>query len=259
MKLVDIPIYETVNIINEYLIEKHPINSNGFVIRISRKMPNNFTKRNMYIVNFPKINDGNKMSIIQLLTDKWSEYIFSNIVKNCDMNEIVTVLSINPILVPKKFNDVIIQYSGTITNPENLVRSISMDIINRMNKHLIEQYMDEMHPEIDILDSEKKGEIDNIDFDDIYNKYKYADVYVPITLTSNIILEKITFYLSGTILTNAKMSDIINDVRICLDTDDMSEIFEYDKDDIVYKFGSNKIEKSFNIITNAQVFDIINV
>lgn len=252
MKLVDIPIHETVNIINEYLINKHPKNSNGFIIRISKKMPNNFTKRNMYIINFPKINNNR-------ITDKWSEYIFNNIVDNYDMNEIVTVISIDPILVPKDFNDVVIQFSGSVTNPENLIQSISMDIIDQMNKHLIEQYMDETFPEIDILDSDRKEEIDNIDLDDIYNKYKYADVYVPITLTSNEIPEKTTFYLNGTITTKAKTFEIINDIRICMDTDDVSEVFEYDKADIVYKFGSNKTEKPFNIITNARVFDIINV
>ena len=49
------------------------------------------------------------------------------------------------------------------------------------------------------------------------------------------------------------MIDIIDEIRECLDTDDTTEIFKYDKEEIVYKFGTNKEIKSFNFITDPDI------
>jgi hypothetical protein len=175
----------------------------------------------------------------------------------------MTITSIDPIKINKEFHDIYIQYSGKTINPETLIINISKDIIEQMNKHLIEIYMDEMYPDIDILDESTidntNNQLNNIDHSEIYNKYKYADVYVPIMLTSNIFKDGMTIYLRGTIRTDIKIVDIINDIRLCLDTNDTSENFIYDKDDIVFRYGNEKQIRTFEIITNAQLTELISI
>lgn len=87
----------------------------------------------------------------------------------------MNILSIDPLRI-KDCNEIRIQYSGTHINPEGIIRNLTFDIIDQMNKHLIELYMDENYPEIDINDSEDKEEFnkifDELDIDEIYEIYK---------------------------------------------------------------------------------------
>jgi hypothetical protein len=126
-----------------------------------------------------------------------------------------------------------------------------------MNKRIIELYMDTNYPEIDIADTDQREQFndifDQIDMETIYEKYPFADVYIPINLTKSNDDTNVMIYINGTISTSVRIIDIIDDIRECLDTDDTNEIFNYSKDDIVYKFGTNKEIKSFNFITDPDI------
>jgi hypothetical protein len=161
-----------------------------------------------------------------------------------------TIVSIDPINVPN-INHIKIQYSGTSINPEYFIREVANDIIEQMNKHLIEKYMDDNYPEIDIDDIDQQDKyneiLDQTDMEDIYKIFKYAEIYVPIQLNES----DIEFYLNGCIQTDSKVIDIINDIRKCLSYDNSNEIFKYDKTEIIYKFLSSEEGKlmEFDIIT----------
>lgn len=253
MKLSNINIYDIDDIMRTYLTDKHPKDSNGFIIRIADKITDIYTRRRTYIINFPIINDDNRDNIV----NKWSEYALDNIIDNYDLNHEFTITSIDPIKVSKEFNDVRIQYGGHTVNPEDFIRSIAHDIIEQMNKHLIELYMDETYPEIDIYDSEQKEQFneifDMIDMKDLYEKYKFANVYVPISMTNDKTSEDIIFYLNGTIKTSTQIIDIIDEIRLSLDFDDINEVLKYEKEDIIYKYGSNNELKNFTIISDPDI------
>ena len=284
IKHKQIDIYQLENIIKNYLLSIHPKHSNGFVIRILDNDPENinYERRRSYIVTFPYINFINDDDINKIL-NIWSEYVMLNILENYDYLKELSLLSIDPINISKELKDINIQFSGSASNPELLIRNLTYDIIDQMNKHLIEYYMDIMHPEIDINDSEQLEEFnkvfDEIDIDTIYEKYKYAEVYIPIeviTSNNNSIFEQeqeqdqeqesesvvsvfgkkennIVFYLNGIIETNMKHIDIIDNIRCCIDFNDKSEILKYDKEEIVYKFNNNKKPIQFEIITNPDI------
>jgi hypothetical protein len=251
-----INVYDLENIINSYLTDTHPSNSNGFIIRLEDLVENSYNRRRCYIVLFPLLNSL-KNEIITQIMDKWTQYVIEHVISNYDLNHEFTVTSIDPICVEKKIDEVIIQYSGTNINPEDIVKSISLDVIEQMNKRIIELYMDTNYPEIDIADSENREQFnevfDQIDMDIIYDKYPYADVYIPINLTKSNDETNVMIYINGTIKTSSKLIDIIYEIRECLDTDDTNEIFKYDKDEIVYEFGQNKEIKSFNFITDPDI------
>lgn len=262
--LNNINIYDVENSIKLYLIEKHPNHSNGFIIRLGDILENSFNRRRSYIIKFPYLSESKELQIeeINLIIFKWSEFALENIIINYDLNQLMTIISIDPLNIDKIFNNISIIYAGTSINPEDIIRLISSDIIEQMNKHLLELYMDETYPNIDITDIsqiEQFNEIfDNISIENIYEIYKYADVYVPITLSYNNLenkdinsnVESNTIYLNGTINTFTKSVDIIDDIRICLDSDDTNENFKYIKEDIIFKFKLNNEIKSFAIITD---------
>jgi len=259
-----INIYDMEKTINSYLMDKHPSKSNGFIIRLEDIIENSYNRRRCYIVQFPNLLL-NKENIIYQIMEKWTQYAIEHIISNYDLTHEFTIVSIDPIIIDKDIEDVSIKYSGTTINPEDIVKSVSFDIISQMNKRIIEQYMDTNYPDIDIADSDqidKFNEIfDQIDMDIIYEKYPYADVYIPINFTvSNANANADTntdtneiIYINGTIHTSAQIIDIVDEIRSCLDTDDTNEIFKYDKDEIVYKFGPNKEIKSFNFITDPDI------
>jgi len=260
IKTLKMNIHQLDIVINEYLSKTHPKHSNGFIIRIIDEQNINFERRRSYIVSFPKIlsiNDINKISSV------WSEYAMINIYNFDYLNEL-SLLSIDPINIQKDINTINIQLSGTTINSEVLVRNLTYDIIDQMNKHLIEFYIDQEYPEIDITDSEQLEEFnkkfDDIDIELIYDKYQFVDIYIPIEITTvqqnnqhNNQQNNIVFYLNGTIETKFKHIDIIDDIRKCLDFNDQNELLKYDKEEIIYKFGNNKKNMSFEIITDPDI------
>lgn len=240
-KLSELNIYEIENTLKSYLLEKHPKESNGFLIRLSNTLNNNFERRRSYIIAYPietKIDE---------IIDSWTTYALDNVVEDYDLNMIMNILSIDPLKI-RDCNEIKIQYSGTYINPEGIIRNLTFDIIDQMNKHLIELYMDEKYPDIDINDSEFNQIFDELDIEEIYNIYKKTDVYVPIKLS--VLEDSKVFYLTGTILTNFKYNDIIDDIRNCLESEDINEILTYDKDEIVYDFNTKNEIEGFNIFVN---------
>jgi hypothetical protein len=239
------------NIIKIYLQTKHTINSNGFLIRLSDNINAVYERRRSYIVKFPTLDQ----DIIYQIINRWTEYALDNIIENYDLNQQMTILSIDPLKFSTDQSDITIKFSGEVINPEIIIRKLSIDIIEQMNKHLIETYMDKHYPYIDMDDINQREEFneifDNIDLNDIYAEYPQAEVYVPLSLRSND--DDITFYINGTILTTHHLINIIDDIRLCLDSNNKNEIINYDKDDIVYKFVSNKKLQDFNIITDPQI------
>jgi hypothetical protein len=244
-RLSDLTIYDIESVLKQYLINEHPKDFNGFLIRLSNIMNNNFERRRSYIVSYPINSDTDD------IINNWSIFAIEYIIEDYDITDVMNIVSIDPLKI-ENIKEIKIQYSGTYINPEGIIRNLTLDIIDQMNKHLIEQYMDENHPEIDINDSEDRENynkvFDELDINDIYDKYKRADIYVIIKLKLND--DNKTFYLYGNILTNSKYNDIIDDIRNCLDTNDINEILIYDKEDIIYDFNSNNELESFNIIIN---------
>lgn len=240
-KLSELNIYEIENTLKSYLLEKHPKESNGFLIRLSNTLNNNFERRRSYIIAYPidtKIDE---------IIDSWTTYALENVVEDYDLNMIMNILSIDPLKI-RDCNEIKIQYSGTYINPEGIIRNLTFDIIDQMNKHLIEIYMDENYPEVDINDSEFNKIFDDLNIEEIYDFYKKTDIYVPIKLS--ISDNNKIFYLTGTIFTNSKYNDIIDDIRSCLESEDINEKLTYDKDEIVYNFKSNNEIDRFNIFMN---------
>ena len=240
----NITIYEIEKNVRLYLETIHPKTSNGFIIRLSNKINSVYERRKSYIVQFPLINQ----QIIEDIINKWSEYALNNIIDDYDLNQLFTILSIDPIKISTNQTEINIKYGGEIVNPENIIRSLTLDIIEQMNKHMIELYMDNHYPDVD-----NYNEIfDKIEIEDIYFEYPDVDIYVPLKLSSNDD-DDITFYLNGTIKTTNHLIDIIDDIRMSLNSDDTNEIISYDKEDIVYKFGKNKVMQNFSIITDPQI------
>jgi len=235
-----------------YLETKHPHDSNGFIIRLSNKINLTYEMRKSYIVRFPIINQ----NMIEQIIDKWTDYALNNIIDNYDLNQEMTILSIDSLKFSYIQSEITIMFSGETISPEIIIRRLSIDIIEQLNKHLIEVYMDKYYPEIDIGDSEKIEEFneifDNIELDHIYGLYPQVEIYIPLTL-SNSSNEDIVFYINGTINTKSQMIDIINDIRICLDSNNLEENIIYDKEDIVYKYGINKELQIFSIISDPQI------
>jgi hypothetical protein len=231
-----------------------PSNSNGFVIRFGDKI-NNFNRRRSYIVNFP-INLSINLSSIDIsdIIDKFIIYIMENIINN-DLNYKLTIVSIDPIKINKNHDEIEIIFGGTSLNLEDLILEISTDIIKNMTLRLTEYYMDITHPEIDIsdpIDKEKFDQIfDDLDIDELIQKYPIADVYVPINLKIND--ENINIFLNGTISTNSKVVDIIDSVRSSLDTNDINEQFTYYADEIIYNFKTTNAINDFTLITKSFV------
>jgi hypothetical protein len=257
INMKNIGINEIEEVIKSYLNFKHPNHSNGFIIRLEDHIKNSYNRRRSYIIKFPHLHeetDKKNDQIIEIL-NTWTDFAINNIVPEYDLNYEMTILSIDPLNIDKQFKSVSVQYSGTTVNPEDFIRSISFDIIDQMNKHLIETYMDEKHPDIDIEDSDQRDQFnaifDEIDMESIYETYPYSEVYVPINLTNSEADTNCELYLNATLKTNYQMIDIIDDIRRNLDTDDTNEVFNYNKDDIVYKFRKNKELENFAIITDA--------
>lgn len=178
LKLNDINLFEIENVIKTYLTDIHPITSNGIFIRIGNKVNDQYEKRDMFIISFPLLERNND---IYNIVYKWSEFIVNHY--NIDLTKTFTIVSIDPISVTN-INHINVQYSGTSINPEYFIREVANDIIEQMNKHLIEKYMDDNYPDIDIDDinqQDKYNEIlDQTEMEEIYKIFKYAEIYVPI-------------------------------------------------------------------------------
>ena len=246
----NITINEVEIVLRDYLEKVHPKKSNGFIIRLSHSIKNNYNVRKSYIVNFP-IDD--KFNIDNIINE-WSEYAINNIIENYDLTSKYTIISINPISVDRSINKVIIQYSGETISPEELVKSVSLAIIEQMNIHLIEMYMDDVYPNTDISDGEYEDLLNELDMESVYEKYKYADVYVPIkTVIDDDVKNNMIFYLNGTIKTDSVITEIVDDIRMCLDFNDVNEKLEFKKEDIVYKFNTINEPSNFTIITDADI------
>ena len=246
----NITINEVEIVLRDYLEKVHPKKSNGFIIRLSHSIKNNYNVRKSYIVNFP-IDD--KFNIDNIINE-WTDYAINYIIENYDLMSKYTIMSIDPITVDRTINKVIIQYSGETTSPEELVKSVSLAIIEQMNVHLIETYMDEHYPDVDVSDGEYENLLDELDMDNIYEKYKYADVYVPIkTVIDDDVKNNMIFYLNGTIKTDTIITEIVDDIRMSLDFNDVNEKLEFKKEDIVYKFNTINEPSNFTIITDANI------
>ena len=159
----------------------------------------------------------------------------------------LTLISIDPLKINENFDKIDVFYSGYDINPEDFIKSLSFDIVEQMNKHLVEIYMDNNYSSIDIEDPEYNIIFDNIEMEDLYNIYPYCTINIPIIITTEEILEVLIY---GIIKTNYSAIDIIDDIRQCLISNDTTESFEYNKDDIIYKYGIFK-EIDFTIIINS--------
>ena len=104
-------------------------------------------------------------------------------------------------------------------------------------QHLREYYIDELGHAND---------------DDMYETYNIADIDVLITIKSNLIPDGGTFYLSGKIPTDCDINDIINDIRECFDTNDISETFTFNNDDISFIFSHSNDFVKFHLRTGEQ-------
>lgn len=260
LKFNQIEVYEIENILRHFFANLRPPESNGFLIRFGDKI-NNFNRRRSYIVNYPinDISDNltdhpliNMLIDVNDITDKFISYVVENVL-NFDLNAKITIVSINAIKVNKKFNQTQIIFSGSDLNLEDLILEISTDIIQNMSLRLTEYYMDVNYPDIDITDPEDKEKFDlifdNLDIDDIFESYPIVDVYVPLTLKVND--EHINIYLNGTISTNSKIVDIIDSIRLSLDTNDINEQITYSSDEIIYKFETTNLLNDFVLITKS--------
>lgn len=276
--LDNITLYELENILFYYFDNAHPIDSNGFIIRIGDILENSQNRRRSYFVNFPEMTNLNNELISKLHNEIISNFVSygsENIIPNNDLNYQFTIISIDPIKVSTLFDTVKITYGGVNVNQEDLIRTMSMDIINFMYKHLIEYYMDQHYPNIDIDDKEQldifNDIFDNLDIDEICLLYPMVEVYVGINFISkdkqitqnllSLLPQTCEIYLNGIIHSNYKIIDIIDAIRECLNSDDPNEIFTYSKDDIVFKFiNANSMEKikksdigTFCLITDPKI------
>ncbi len=239
-------------IIKNYLIHSHPKHSNGFIIRLSEIIKTHYEKRKSYIVNFPLIDSINNIDDIVC---SWSNYLLDNLIDDYDLTKEFTISSIDPINIQKIFLNTYVQYSGETISPEILIKSISVDIIEQMNKLLIEKYMDEFYPELDIDDSEQNEQynqiFDMIDMEQIYESYPSAEIYLPLKLNIESKSDTIELYLNAIISTKYQIIDIIDDLRICFDFNDTSETLVYDKEEIIYKFSKKILTpNNFSLITD---------
>ena len=252
LKLNNITIDEIESVINYYLKNKHPSHSNWFIIRLGDNITQIHERRRSYIIKFPLINT--KEDINQII-NTWSDYALNNIIENYNITQQMTICSIDPIKF-SSVSDIIIRYSGEVINPELIIKKLTFDIIEQLNKHIIELYIDEHYPHIDIDDDTQRTNFnkifDNIKLEEIYKIYPFVEIYVPLNINSDLdsSSKDIIFYLNATINTTDHIINIIDDIRECLDSNDTNEIITYDKEEIVYKFGSNKQLASFNIITD---------
>ena len=231
-------IFDIHSTIHEYFYNKHPNESNSCIIRLSDKITKSHNRRRSYIIEFPLIHNNDE------ILEKWLEYSISNI-----LNDNLTIVSIDPLKINKSFDKINIFLAGININPEDFIRSLAFDIIELLNIHLIELYMDQHHPTIDIDDKEYNEIFDSVNINDIYNNnnYAYCIVHIPFTIVSD---DTYNLKILGTIKTNSSAIDIIDDLRQCLDSNDTNEIFDYNKEDIFYNFGKH-IEKPFDIIFNT--------
>lgn len=253
MELHDIELYTIPTIIKSFLSK----DNNSVRVVIIDNISKIFSRTRVYDITYPIPVNADDVE------NAFSNYMMSNIVED---NNILKKVSVVLSICKNTKDDVTkisIIYYGQTTNPDNLIKKVCVDIIEQLNKHLIEYYMDEKYPDLSLEDPEQKEKyneiINNIEFSEIYNTYKHVDVYVPINIVSNTIHNKTTFYLNGTITTSSQIINILDNIRECLDSDDMSEVFEYNKDDIVFKYGNMKELKQFTIITNAKPFELINI
>ena len=227
-----------------YLEKKHPKQSNGILIRLSDELNEIYERRRLYIVKFPHIiNQQNIESIL----NKWSEYALNDIIDNYNLMQLLTIVSIDPIKLPILNDDIVIQFGGETINPETIIRKLCLDIINEMNKHIVELYTDNYYPEVNDINTI----INEIELEDIYNKYPEVEIYIPLKLKTED--EDVDFYLNGTIKTTNHIIDIIDDIRLCISSNDINEKIEYEKEEIIYKFGNNKSIQNFSIITDPQI------
>lgn len=235
-----------------YLESIHPKKSNSFIIRLGDCINTIYERRRSYIVKFPLIDH----HIINQIIDKWTNYALENIIENYDINKELTIISIDPLTTTIEYNDILITYGGQTINPEYIIKNLCMDIIEQMNKHMIELYMDENYPHIDIEDHKQREEFnvifDELNMDDIYSRYPIVEIYIELNLKSDII-DDVVFYINGTISTKYHIIDIVDDMRNCLDTNNIHETIMYDKNDIVYKFSKDKILESFSIISDPKI------
>lgn len=236
-----------------YLETKHQIDSSGFIIRLSDNINSIYERHRTYIMQFPLINP----DLISQIISCWSEYALENIIENYNLHQRMTILAIEPLKIASTQNEIIIKYINEKINPEIIIRQLSLDIIEQMNKHMIELYMDQNYPNIDINDSEQENEyneiFDSIDIEQIYSTYPQAEIYIPLKLKSKMDSNDIIFYINGTINTTSHIINIVDDIRICLESDNQDEIISYAKDEIVYKYGKNKELQQFSIITDPQI------
>jgi hypothetical protein len=194
--------------------------------------------------------------MIDQIIDKWTNYALENIIENYDINKELTIVSIDPLVSTIEYDDIIISFGGQTINPEYIIKNLCVDIIEQMTKHLIELYMDENYPHIDIEDPTQREEFneifDQLDMNEIYTKYSIAEIYIELNLKSDTI-DDVVFYINGTISTISHFIDIVDQMRNCLDTNNIQETIIYDKNDIIYKFSNNKILEDFSIITDPKI------
>lgn len=242
-KLNNITIFDLQDILLDYLKNIHPVEYNGFIIRLSSNISDTFNKRSFYTISFPNLNN------IDLILSEWYNYALTNIIKTNDIIDIISIISIDPIKIYKNIEKITIQYGGLIINQEEFIKKLSFDIIDEMNKHLIEVYFDNEYPEINEID-EINEKFNDIDINIIYNKYPQANIYIPISIKKDNISD--LFYINGIINTNTNAIDIINNLRKCLDSEDITEILSYNKEDIIYKYNNYEL-LSFDIITEPDL------
>ena len=243
MKLDNITIVKLINVFKQYLIEKKNNNFNLIILRITMTLTKTNEQTNNYEVCLPE-----KYDINDVITC-FSNYIIDNLTNNYDVNKLITLTSIDIFRTNKSYDDIKIACIKNTITQENFIRKLCVDIIDQMNKHLFEQYMEENYNYIDIYDENDKEMyidiINNISMKDVYDKYKFVTIYVPIDVMN----KDIRFFINGHISITSTAITIMKDIRECLENN-IEDEFNYDKSEIIYKFTNSNIKIKFDIISD---------
>jgi len=209
----------------KYFTNVHNKNNNCVLLSLIEKISHSHDKITNYYINYPlEIN-------VEDIYNRWLEYA----IENLNINKL-SLLSISSINVEYCFSKIDIICGDININPEEFIRKLCFDIIENLNIHLIEMYRDNYYD--DYNDHEYNEVFNNTDMQDIYDIYPTVNILVPITLEKD--NNKTEFFISGTIKTNFNVINIIDDIRECLESDDLTEIFNYEGCNIEYEYGNFK-------------------
>lgn len=181
---------------------------------------------------------------------KIDEYI-TNILNIFDFNQKFDSITIEPLHIDKKFDTLSIKYVGNNINNYIFFKHLAEDIKMELEKHMIEIYFEQHHPEIDIYDEQDKdiyaNIIDNLNINTLYETYNKVSISVPLMIPKH----DMVIYLESVMLTSIDIIKIYNEIILCFNDLDMKEIYEYNKNEFIYKYDNKLNIKQFNLVTNS--------